>query len=338
MPVNRNALIRYKTIDKCLQNRRRKWTLEDLIDKVSDALYEYEGIDKIISKRTIQADIQMMRSDKLGYNAPIIVTDKKYYSYDDATYSITNIPLSENDMNTITDIVQVLKQFKGFQHFNELTEVISKLEDKVYSQKHHKKSVIDFEKNENLKGIHFLDELYHAIIHEKVLDIHYQSFTASRSTSLEFHPWLLKEFRNRWFIIGKPSKSNSIFTLALDRIISISYSKKIYQIDETFDAELFYKDVVGVTVSNIKPMNVTLFVSKKQAPYILTKPIHTSQQVVSERENGIIISLKVQHNFELESVLLGFGEGVTVLSPIRLRNAMLAHLHKSIDAYNMSDI
>jgi predicted DNA-binding transcriptional regulator YafY len=101
---------------------------------------------------------------------------------------------------------------------------------------------------------------------------------------------------------------------------------------------LFYKDVVGVTVSNIKPMNVTLFVSKKQAPYILTKPIHTSQQVVSERENGIIISLKVQHNFELESVLLGFGEGVTVLSPIRLRNAMLAHLHKSIDAYNMSDI
>jgi predicted DNA-binding transcriptional regulator YafY len=228
MPVNRNALIRYKTIDKCLQNRRRKWTLEDLIDKVSDALYEYEGIDKIISKRTIQADIQMMRSDKLGYNAPIIVTDKKYYSYDDATYSITNIPLSENDMNTLTDIVQVLKQFKGFQHFNELTEVISKLEDKVYSQKHHKKSVIDFEKNENLKGIHFLDELYHAIIHEKVLDIHYQSFTASRSTSLEFHPWLLKEFRNRWFIIGKPSKSNSIFTLALDRIISISYSKKKY--------------------------------------------------------------------------------------------------------------
>ena len=82
MSVNKNALIRYKTIDKCLQNRYRKWTLEDLIDACSDALYEYEGIDKGVSKRTVQADIQIMRSDKLGYFAPIIVLDKKFYTYE----------------------------------------------------------------------------------------------------------------------------------------------------------------------------------------------------------------------------------------------------------------
>ena len=76
MPANRNALIRYKTIDTCLRNRYRQWTLEDLIDACSDALYEYEGIDKGISRRTIQMDIQMMRSEKLGYNAPIVVYDK----------------------------------------------------------------------------------------------------------------------------------------------------------------------------------------------------------------------------------------------------------------------
>ena len=43
MPVNRNALIRYKTIDNCLRNPYRRWTLEDLVDACSDALYEYEG-------------------------------------------------------------------------------------------------------------------------------------------------------------------------------------------------------------------------------------------------------------------------------------------------------
>jgi hypothetical protein len=72
MPANRNALIRYKTIDNCLRNPYRQWTLEDLIDACSDALYEYEGIRKGISKRSIQMDIQMMRSEKLGYNAPIV--------------------------------------------------------------------------------------------------------------------------------------------------------------------------------------------------------------------------------------------------------------------------
>ena len=83
MPVNRNALIRYKTIDNCLRNPYRRWTLEDLVDACSDALYEYEGIDKGISKRAVQMDIQMMRSEKLGYNAPIVVYENKYYKYGD---------------------------------------------------------------------------------------------------------------------------------------------------------------------------------------------------------------------------------------------------------------
>ena len=94
MPVTRNALIRYRTIDNCLKNRQRRWTLEDLIDACSESLYEYEGIDKGVSKRSIQMDIQFMRSDKLGYNAPIIVLEKKYYTYEDPDYSITNIPLT----------------------------------------------------------------------------------------------------------------------------------------------------------------------------------------------------------------------------------------------------
>jgi hypothetical protein len=98
MPTNRNALIRYKTIDACLQNRQRKWTLEDLIEKVSDALYEYEGIDKGISLRTIQADIQVMRSDKLGYEAPIIVVDKKYYTYADLILVLQNHQLHKQTL------------------------------------------------------------------------------------------------------------------------------------------------------------------------------------------------------------------------------------------------
>jgi hypothetical protein len=69
MPANKNALLRYKTIDNCLRNRQRRWTLQDLVDACSDALYDFEGIRKGISTRSVQLDIQMMRSDKLGYNA-----------------------------------------------------------------------------------------------------------------------------------------------------------------------------------------------------------------------------------------------------------------------------
>lgn len=80
MPANKNALIRYKTIDNCLRNKYRRWTIDDLVDACSDALYDCEGITKGVSMRTVQSDIQIMRSDKLGYNAPIEVYENKYYS------------------------------------------------------------------------------------------------------------------------------------------------------------------------------------------------------------------------------------------------------------------
>lgn len=74
MPANKNALIRYKTIDNCLRNRYRRWTIDDLVEACSDALYDCEGISKGVSLRTVQNDLQIMRSDKLGYNAPIETT------------------------------------------------------------------------------------------------------------------------------------------------------------------------------------------------------------------------------------------------------------------------
>ena len=169
MPVNRNALIRYKTINNCLRNRLRKWTLDKLVAAVSDALYEYEGIAKGISRRTVQADIQMMRSDKLGYNAPIIVVEKKYYTYEDPEYSITNIPISGQDLGRMNEAIEVLKQFKGFSHFNKLNEVVNKLEDYAYSTTHNIQPVIDFEKNEQLKGLEHLDMIYNAVVNKKSL-------------------------------------------------------------------------------------------------------------------------------------------------------------------------
>ena len=124
MAQNKNALIRYKTIDKCLQNAYRQWTLNDLIEACSEALYEYEGRVVNVSKRTVQLDIQLMRSDKLGYNAPIEVYDRKYYRYEDDSYSITDIPLTENDMNVLSETVEMLKQFKDFSLFFKLRVII----------------------------------------------------------------------------------------------------------------------------------------------------------------------------------------------------------------------
>ena len=110
MPANKNALIRYRTIDNCLRNRYRRWTLDDLVQACCDALYDMEGIKKGVCARTVQMDMQIMRSDKLGYNAPIEVYDKIYYRYADPDYSISDMPLSQEDCKLLKKAITLLSE------------------------------------------------------------------------------------------------------------------------------------------------------------------------------------------------------------------------------------
>ncbi|MEP5339136.1 MAG: WYL domain-containing protein [Algibacter sp.] len=334
MAVNKNALIRYKTIDKCLQNNFRQWTLDNLIEAVSDALYEYEGKDIDVSKRTVQLDLQMMRSDKLGYNAPIVVYERKFYKYDDDNYSITNSPISNQDLTKLSEAVSFLKQFQGFSHFAELRSMVQKLEDHVYTQKTQEKALIDFEKNDNLKGLEYLDQLYQFILKKQAIEITYQSFKARQESTFTYHPYLLKEFRNRWFIVGKRKAAEGIMNLALDRIISIATSEREYVSDANFNSNTYYKQAIGVSVSpTLPPEDVLLYVNHKHAPYVLTKPFHYSQKEVSRDNYGVTISLEVQLNFELEKEILGLGEGIKVIAPERLKRNIKERLYDAVDAY-----
>ena len=131
MPANKNALIRYKTIDKCLRNRYRRWTIEDLVDACSDALYDMEGIAKGVSMRTVQGDIQIMRSDKLGYNAPLEVYDNKFYRYADPEYSINENPLNAEDYALVEKAVCLIGEMPEDNTVKELKTVLSKLKGKL---------------------------------------------------------------------------------------------------------------------------------------------------------------------------------------------------------------
>lgn len=336
MPVNRNALIRYRTIDNCLQNRYRKWTLDDLIEACSDSLYEYEGIDKGVSRRSVQADLAMMRSDKLGYEAPIVVVDKKYYTYEDPAYSITNNPLSQQDMQVLSEVSGLLSQFKGFSHFADVSEMVSRLEDKIYSQKTHSPSVVDFEKNENLKGLEFIEGIRKAIVGKRVLSVTYQSFKARQANTYFFSPYLLKEHRNRWFVLGLAhQRVDTLMTLALDRFQSLEESEgEIYHENNKIDLGTYYDDVIGVTKTPGQPnCEVILWTDHATAPYLITKPLHASQKVLYERTDGRVFSIRVVLNFELDREILGFGARMKVLSPRILQKRIREQLEAAFRHY-----
>ncbi len=317
MPANKNALIRYKTIDNCLRNNYRQWTLEDLVDACSDALYEMEGIDKGVSVRTVQGDIQIMRSDKLGYNAPIEVYDHKYYRYADKDFSITNMPLSQNDYEVMQEAIDMLRQLEDFSQFSEMSDVVSRLQDKLAIGKHNRKPIVNFDKVPDLKGLRLLNPLYNYIANKQTLRIMYKSFDATEPVEFILFPYLLKEFRNRWFLFGSRASNMLMFNLPLDRIVSVEPCDEPFKENPQFDSEHFFDDVIGVS-KNITstPRKIKFWASKEQSNYILTKPIHPSQKVIKTNDDGsTIFSIEVVINFEMYSVFMSYGPGVKIIYP-----------------------
>ena len=293
-----------------------------------------------VSVRTVQLDIQMMRSDKLGYEAPIVVVDRKYYTYEDPDYTITDVPLSSLDMDILGESVAVLKQFKDFGLFRELTGVIQKLEEKVRSSQAGGRSIIHLDTNDQLKGLEHLDGLYQAIQKEIVLDVTYQSFTATAPQVVTIHGYWLKEFNNRWFLVGERHKRargrEVVLTLALDRMQKVVPNLREEYRPTSLNPDDYYQHTYGVSV--LRPedvVEVELWVAHHEAPYVLTKPLHQSQRVLEEYPNGSVrVSLMVHHNYELERLLMGFAGSMEVIAPESLRERMHARLQRGAEMHS----
>ena len=205
----------------------------------------------------------------------------------------------------------------------------------MYASQKNNRAIIHLDKNEQPKGLEFIDVIYNAIQSKKVISVTHQSFSARKASVMQVHPQLLKEYNNRWFLLA--SHKQKMITLALDRIINIDVEDDVDYVDLQIEGDNFYKDVVGVTVSNSRAQRIQFWVDKKNAPYVVTKPFHPSQRTIETRKDGTIFNIFVQHNFELERLILGFGDSIEVLKPKKLRDRILKKLKQSVKNYSEID-
>lgn len=341
MPANKNALIRYKTIDNCLRNHYREWTLDDLVEACNEALLEYEGDGKGVSVRTVQSDLQTMRSEKLGYNAPIEVYDRKYYRYADKDYSIMNMEMSQNDIAVMQEAVDLLRQFEDFKQFTEISDVVNKLQDKLAITRHSRKPIIHFDNVPDLKGLRLLSPLYNYISNRQSLRIKYKSFNAPTPSEFIICPHLLKEFRNRWFLFGSISSNLSLCNFPLDRIVSVEPADVSFRDNPDFDPEHFFNDVIGVSKHiGSTPRLIKFWANAEQSMYIKTKPIHPSQKLIRQNpdDGSCIFRIEVVVNFEMYSVFMSYGPGIQILSPRYVREYIHDKLSEALAKYEEASV
>jgi len=318
MPINRDALYRFRIIDICLRNSKRVWTTEYLLEVLNNKLEFKYGDGTRVSRTTLLSDLEAMKS---LFEAPIDDYDvgkKKAYYYTIDNYSFFSIPVSEGELEHVKDAAHMLRQQKGFTTAIGLSEIARKLENR-YEPSEPRRRLISFQGAPSVKGLEHLDFLYRCIKQKTPVSIVHQPFGSDNARQRTVHPYMLKEDDHRWYLFGYVPDKESFGAFGLERIKSADTIDVPYIESTLHDNEDYFRHVLGVTVYSAEEVQeIELLFSQKMKPYIETRPLHHSQQTEATASGQLLARYQLKLNPELTSRILSYGPDVTVLKPQRL--------------------
>lgn len=339
MPVNKYALLRYRIIDRKISSKYKPFpNKEDLCRACEDELYGSDG-DRI-SQSTIEKDIYAMRNESnLAYYAPIAY-DKinKGYYYENPEYSIQEMPLSDDDLEAIQFAANTLSQFRNLEMFSSSEAAIDKILDRFNLNPNNDGDgampFVQFETSETYKGGRHLKKLLEAIRAEKIISFEYEKYSDGKKSSYSLHPYLLKEYRNRWYVIGYNPDKKAVVIFGLDRIEGDVYITDFdFSRQPDFDPDIYFKHSIGITAVKDAPQAIRLLFSTLSGKYVLSQPLHTSQKVVRNDDEAVEITLYLCITQELIMAILSYGSNVEVLQPRALRDQIAQNLRDTLKFY-----
>ena len=318
MPHIKNALIRYRIIDKCIRNQYKPFpSKRDLREACEESLFGSTGGAHICDS-TIEKDMYAM---KMEHDAPIKYSKlEKGYFYEDKDFTLNDIPLTDNDMEAISFAAHTLMQFKDVDLFRQFGSAIDKIVDHLaVSQDQDSQQFVQFEATIADGGNEYLTSILEAIKLKRLIQFEYASFVTGELKLRKVTPLLLKQYRNRWYLISFDDSKNDYITYALDRIEGLEILKETVSQPIDFDPDNYFKHAVGITSGNTAPTDVRLKVSLVAAKYLDSLPIHASQKVVEMNQDHFIFCLKVNISEELILEIMSYGGDIAVIEPLELK-------------------
>ncbi len=350
MPVNKNAMSRYKILDELLSNRYHNYSLDDLTAEVNARLNEL-NVDSV-TRRCIEKDIQY-----LEYEGPFLVEIERYSAegfneekqktftkkclrYAKPSFSIFKKEMSDDEEYLLSSALSLLGQFDGLPNLDALESLRAGL--KVSPEK----KIISFTRNP-LENSNLLGELFTAISNKQVVEIVYHTFANQEDKiTLILTPYLLKEYNRRWFLFAATEQHKHLLNLGLDRIDKVTPLPAHEYKDYEGNLDEYFEDIIGVTrLEGKQPETILFWVSNHSKDYVTTKPLHDSQiKYHGEKEaayrsqypqlqGGSFFSIECCYNYELIRELGSFGPDLLVLSPVDIQQQVFDRSRQQTQAY-----
>jgi len=297
----RDSLARYTLIINKL--RRQQASFEEILDYLN-LESEIQSGDFNISKRTFQRDLNDIR-ELYGLDIKYNRTKAVYY-------------IDRNEAAPINErILEAYDTFNALRISDRLTDYIQ------------------FEQRKSL-GTENLFGLIHAIEKKVQVSFKYLSYIDNKAVLKIVEPYRLKEFKGRWYIIGIDVKDEQIKSFGLDRVTELEITKKLFSVQSLVNVDEYYRDSFGIVGPNtsVLPEEVILRFTPRQGRYIKSLPLHTSQEIIQDDGEGLVIKIKIHITYDFLMEILGHGESVKVIKPDSLILEMKRIYTKALELYN----
>ena len=333
MPKTKSAELRIKVIDQCLSDHKRKYSTAMIFQRCNEEL-ERRDFEPITAMNSVRDDIEQIQRIYPGADIESYREGRNvYYRYADPDFSIYKTQMKPDEIIQLTQTLRLLRRFKGMPQFEWVDEISERLGASLKLDKS-TDEIVGFDENLDLEGMENFTTLFNAIVDKQPLKLTYQSFKQNSEETIVVHPYYLKQYNKRWFLIAWNDEKNFMANYAFDRIKGIEDANVPYKPTNVnfFD---YFEEMIGVSKdTRTEPQTVKLWISSAQWPYIKTKPLHgATQRLVSLDETGAVITIEVYINYELEQLLLSFGEKVKVLEPEELKNKIKQRVAEGYNLY-----
>ena len=277
--------------------------LENFLEREFEMLQiQDDTLEFNFSKRTLQRDIREIRNI-LGIDIMYSRSQRGYYIIQD-DYS--------------SDLF--LKTLEEINSFSAL-KLTNSLESIVYLEKR------------KPKRAEFLPDIVQAIQQKKKIEFHYQKFGEAEETIRKVSPVAIREFNNRWYLIA--DDKGIVKNFGLERMNKVSILKDKIDENIVFNYDDKYKYSFGIIVpSTEKPEKIVLSVTKKQAAYLESLPLHESQEVLGTKDDEVLIGLELFLTEDFISEILSMSRSVTVIEPKKLKDRISEILNEILLKYN----
>lgn len=327
MPKNKNAFLRYRIIDEII--RPRPCSRQSLLRQLNQRLEE-KG-QPLVSAETLSLDIRSLRQE---FNAPIRHTRNRGYHYTEPGFRLFRASLNKEESSALDFAIDMLGSKEHVELVHEARQIISGVVRKVTPETTNR-SIVRSGMSLHVKGVEFLTTLYAAIREKRSMTIRYHSRSGGKSKQHIFSPYVLREYRGLWYVVGHSDRNDAILILALDRIEGMEPTVGVsYKETPEFSTEEYFRYSFGITqLGGGSPARIRFWVNPTSWYFLKIQPLHATQRVIEETAEGCTLEIEVYWCVELMMTLLGHGASLKVLDPPEIVNEIKAQVAEMAGYY-----